>query len=1068
MKNLRRIVIAVLIIVFFVQILFLASVQADDWTQTSQSDFDAGIKNNVDTISDSGNVTLFQVWNKYPTRYVLDVGPSPWDNTHVYSPSVLYDGIIYRMWYSGSAGTTYQIGYATSNDGISWTKSVSNPVLSADPLPAWDCDRVYFPTVLFIGGNYHMWYTGDDGTTDRIGYAISSDGATWIKNISNPVLDIGSAGAWDDDDIRTPVVIFDGTTYHMWYSGYDISNWRIGYANSTDGITWMKYTSNPVLNLGPSGSWDSASVYYPTVIYDGITYHMWYSGADGINVRIGYATSLDGIAWTKHQTNPVLDIGPSNTWDDDMIWFPTIIQDGGVYKMWYGGKDSTTYRIGYATSPDGITWTKIPTIPVLDIGLPGSWEDFFAYEPAVIFDGTTYHMWYSGHNGLNARIGYATSPDGITWTKNPANPVLGLGLPGSWDDAYVNSPSVFYDGATYHMWYSGHDIFNARIGYATSLDGITWTKDPTNPVLGLGPPGSWDDVHVTSSTVLYDGITYHMWYSGYDGVNYRIGYATSPDGVSWTKYATNPVLDLDSPGSWDDEWVYDPTVFYDGTTYHMWFGGYDGTNARIGYASSSDGISWTKSVSNPVLDIGPSNSWDDVHVEDPMVLYLGETYHMWFTGDDGPNARIGYATFGYPPSGSLTSSVFDSGAPGTIWNFINWTEYLPPGTNITLATRSGNTPIPDISWSPWSVEMWDETGSSIISPRSRCIQYRATLTTTNKTLTPILSEVNINYVLNTAQPPTLLSPTNDTLTSDNTPTFAWNFNDLEGDSQTGFTVQIDNDSSFISIDYTSGDVSSSSELWTPSAPISDGLWYWRVRTKDTYDLWSGYSNYWIIKIDTTPPTITDVTAVPNPQEVFGDVNISANVTDNYQLFGVWVEIYDPNGNFVGNFSMLYDSVNGRYYLNQTYGIAGTYTFTIWANDTSDNWAKGEGTFVMEREAYNWKPIIALIFALILLLIGILVSYKRPIKFTGILGRDRLYTFLGGVLPFVIAEIITGIISLITGLLSVPPILGVGLVVDLIILIIGIISCIVISVKGTIPKSYEEGAQPMPPPPPGSS
>ncbi|UCG69972.1 MAG: Ig-like domain-containing protein, partial [Thermoplasmata archaeon] len=98
---------------------------------------------------------------------------------------------------------------------------------------------------------------------------------------------------------------------------------------------------------------------------------------------------------------------------------------------------------------------------------------------------------------------------------------------------------------------------------------------------------------------------------------------------------------------------------------------------------------------------------------------------------------------------------------------------------------------------------------------------------------------------------------------------------------------------------------------------------------------------------TIPPTITDITILPNPQVVNGEVNISANVTDNYELFGVWIKVYDPDGFFIGNSSMLYDSINHRYYWNQTYGVLGEYTFTIWANDTNDNWESVSGSFIMD-------------------------------------------------------------------------------------------------------------------------
>ena len=178
------------------------------------------------------------------------------------------------------------------------------------------------------------------------------------------------------------------------------------------------------------------------------------------------------------------------------------------------------------------------------------------------------------------------------------------------------------------MWYGGDDGSNTRIGYAISEDGIHWTKDSLNPVLDLGPSGSWDDTHVVAPWVLFDGANFRMWYHGHDGSSFRIGYATSEDGIEWTKDALNPILDLGPLGSWDDRHVETPVVLMlDDTTFYMWYAGNDGSNTRIGLATSSDGISWTKSESNPVMDIG--TGWDNRSIFPEAVLYDGSMFQMW-------------------------------------------------------------------------------------------------------------------------------------------------------------------------------------------------------------------------------------------------------------------------------------------------------------------------------------------------------------------------------------------------------------------------------------------------------
>jgi predicted GH43/DUF377 family glycosyl hydrolase len=537
--------------------------------------------------------------------------------------------------------------------------------------------------------------------------------------------------------------------------------------------------------------------------------------------------------------------------------------------------------VDVVSDPGNVTlsqvWHKAPPSAVMSRGPGGSWDDVNVHSPAVLYNGTNYSMWYSGFDGGNWRIGFATSPDGILWTKSGSNPVLDLGPVGSWDDRHIYGPTVVFDGIAYNMWYSGFDGGNWRIGYALSYDAVTWVKFGGGPVLDLGPASSWDGVWLFDPYVIYSEGKFRMWYGGYDGFNWRIGYASSVNGIDWTKFAKNPVLGRSGSSSWDGVHVQSPAVHVEDGKYCMWYTGVStGGNSRVGHASSPDGANWTKYVSNPVLHLGPAGSWDDVNVYGPTVLYDGITYEMWFGGYDGSNWRIGHATKGYPSSGSLASSVFDSEAYGSFWNFINWTEYLPPETNITLATRSSNSPIPSSGWSPWSAETWNETGFPITSPRGRYVQYRATLTTANLSLSPILSEVNVNYTRNAAEAPLLLSPTNNTWTKDNTPNLTWSFSDLEGDSQGGFVVQIDDNSTFTSIGYQDWNYSSNKTWWTPSMPIADGSWYWRMRVKDSYGQWSDFSDYSTLKIDTLPPSADAGFDISVDEDEIAHLNASAS------------------------------------------------------------------------------------------------------------------------------------------------------------------------------------------------
>jgi hypothetical protein len=203
-----------------------------------------------------------------------------------------------------------------------------------------------------------MWYSAPDSNViRRIGYATSSDRVTWTKYAGNPVLDVGASGEWDDEGVINPMVVLEGNTYYLWYSGWDSTSTRIGYATSSDGIIWTKFSGNPVLDIGSTGSWDQAAVLGASVIFDGVTYHMCFEGGSimpaGSSVpsdgRIGYATSPDRVTWTKYGGNPVLERGPLGSWDDRVV-FGQVVKQGSIYHLWYSGFGGTPtrWKIGYA------------------------------------------------------------------------------------------------------------------------------------------------------------------------------------------------------------------------------------------------------------------------------------------------------------------------------------------------------------------------------------------------------------------------------------------------------------------------------------------------------------------------------------------------------------------------------------------------------------------------------------------------------------------------------------------------------------------------------------------------
>ena len=670
---------------------------------------------------------------------------------------------------AGYGGAKSQIGYSRSEDGLSWSRQGSVPVLYPGSPGSWDERSVGAPSVIYdeTSGQYWMWYAGFDITPDpkaRIGLATSYNGKDWTKyddpsttlapyHESDPVLNLGSPGAWDDYRVDDPHVIYDDDEglFKMWFSG--VRPWvsRIGYAYSTDGINWTKSPSNPIIS--PAGGWESLNLGEPSVLKQDGVYKMWYLGSSGTFPRIGLAESTDGISWSRYSGNPVLIGGGTGAWDWGGVGGPSVLLENDTLRMWFhGGGEGTPIRIGHAVSSDGVHWTKRAVNPVLDVGLPNSWDQTEITGPHVLKTDGEYMMWYRGRSGGKLQIGLALSTDGLNWEKDSGNPVMARNA-GQWDE-YVGSPYVLYSNGLFEMWYMGisGSLSKWKIGYANSTDGIHWNRYNGNPILNAGPPGSWDSFEVLHPNVIRDdgSGTYKMWYTGdNDNIHYKIGYAESADGLNWNKDSSNPVL-VGEPGTWEERVVGQPSVVLENGVYKMWYFGQDTSNReRIGFAVSFDGKTWIKSLLNPVLKSGQSGTWDSRKVAHPSVMISDGEYVMWFSGRDvGPpyDWKIGTAVSDYTSTGILESQVFDSN--GTTWKNISWDPYIPANTALGFSVRTGNTPEPDQSWTDWGVDVYDSMFLDINAQYDRYLQYRATFVSMDGRHTPVLSEVGIGYSLN--------------------------------------------------------------------------------------------------------------------------------------------------------------------------------------------------------------------------------------------------------------------------------------------------------------------------------
>lgn len=208
--------------------------------------------------------------------------------------------------------------------------------------------------------------------------------------------------------------------------------------------------------------------------------------------------------------------------------------------------------------------------------------------------------------GLFLGIACATTAIAQTeWIVEPGGPVLAPAPAGSWDHGSRFIQAVIKVDGVYHMFYRGQsevrfpDLWLGpySIGHATSADGIAWTLDPANPVLSPGSEDDWDRGSIRGAAVIHDGSQFRMWYAsvtpsetsiGLDAVWHGIGYATSTDGSTWSKSVENPIV---RPGS-EGTGAIPQTVIFDGERYRMWHTSSFGCNSWGLPVSSHDAMNW--------------------------------------------------------------------------------------------------------------------------------------------------------------------------------------------------------------------------------------------------------------------------------------------------------------------------------------------------------------------------------------------------------------------------------------------------------------------------------------------
>lgn len=235
----------------------------------------------------------------------------------------------------------------------------------------------------------------------------------------------------------------------------------------------------------------------------------------------------------KASDRPVFT-GVPGQWDAKIRERGWILREGGEFKLWYTGYDGTKEgirRLGYATSKDGVTWTRHPKNPLL--------PDLWVEDMTVVPHAGQYYMFAEGKNDVAHLL---TSKNGIDWQpQGPLDVRKKDGTPIT--KGPYGTPTVLFDKGQWHLFYERSDL---GVWLATSKDLKIWTHVQDEPVLKPGPAEYDRDLIALNQVVPYRG-RYYAYYHGCadSGPNKRLwstAVAVSKDLIHWEKFAGNPLF----------------------------------------------------------------------------------------------------------------------------------------------------------------------------------------------------------------------------------------------------------------------------------------------------------------------------------------------------------------------------------------------------------------------------------------------------------------------------------------------------------------------------------------------
>ena len=463
------------------------------WRDRADSDLDGEAKvTNAREREDvrSQLLELCEQWRKYPEEAAM------WRMTHRFGEPDVYRDRAFPYWWPRGADSTMEAMLDAKPGGqdprINKVKSMQMKTKSVIKT-----GTVLSATIMLMGT------VASSQTQERQG-KFAQDKQSDLRRDWGPF-----AGPWVRHD-KNPVIRLEGEeTYSIQNGPQSVIQWQDKWymflmtsqpmvtklAVSDDGLTWTRPHHNYLLK--PEMPWEGSYTLAKAAVVRDEEVWLYYFGKKDKTEMVGLARSGDLTKWRK-EPRPILTHQDSRI-DGERAFPDCIIKEGDTWYMYYDvgwdyedSRNPDGYRIGVASSEDGISWTDSPKSPVLTTSnqTTDSWDDGMVSQCSVTKIGDWFYMLYSGstnnygrkHSGKNRMafgLARARQPEG-PWQKYPYNPVFKpTGYENDFDGVFLQHPCPINIDGQWLLYYNGWTLNPAAknsIGAEYAI-GVAFTRE---------------------------------------------------------------------------------------------------------------------------------------------------------------------------------------------------------------------------------------------------------------------------------------------------------------------------------------------------------------------------------------------------------------------------------------------------------------------------------------------------------------------------------------------------------------------------------------------------------------